>query len=254
MTDVESTTSDGLAAASSRPADLAEHARTGMGAPALQRAISDHLRYSVGRPAAALRPEHYYRALALAVRDRMQDRRVASTQTSLDLGRKVTCYLSAEFLMGPQLGNNLLNLRMEHAAKTALAAMGQDLDEVLACEAEPGLGNGGLGRLAACYLDSLATLERPAIGYGIRYEFGIFNQPIQDGWQVEKTDNWLVNGNAWEISNPDVNYLVKWGGYAEHYTDEAGAQRVRWVAGISWEGVSSVNPIQGYVVNTCHEV
>jgi starch phosphorylase len=93
----------------------------------------------------------------------MQDRRVASTQTSLDLGRKVTCYLSAEFLMGPQLGNNLLNLRMEQAAKTALAAMGQDLDEVLACEAEPGLGNGGLGRLAACYLDSLATLERPAL-------------------------------------------------------------------------------------------
>src|SRR5580693_6955440 len=107
---------------------------------------------------------------SLAVRDRMQDRRVASTQTSLDLGRKVTCYLSAEFLMGPQLGNNLLNLRMEHAARTALAGMGQDLDEVLACEVEPGLGNGGLGRLAACYLDSLATLERPAIGYGIRYE------------------------------------------------------------------------------------
>jgi len=157
MTDVDQTPS-GVRA------DLSEHSRTGMGAPALQRAITDHIRYSIGRPAAALRPEHYYRALALAVRDRMQDRRVASTQTSLDLGRKVTCYLSAEFLMGPQLGNNLLNLRMEQAAKTALAAMGQDIDEVLACEAEPGLGNGGLGRLAACYLDSLATLERPAIG------------------------------------------------------------------------------------------
>src|SRR6202161_2055598 len=204
MTDVESTTSDGLTAASSERANLAEHSRTGMGAPALQRAITDHLRYSVGRPAAALRPEHYYRALALAVRDRMQDRRVASTQTSLDLGRKVTCYLSAEFLMGPQLGNNLLNLGIEQAAKTALAAMGQDLDEVLACEAEPGLGNGGLGRLAACYLDSLATLERPAIGYGIRYEFGIFNQEIHDGWQIEKTDNWLVNGNPWEIAKPEI--------------------------------------------------
>ena len=113
MTDVDQTPSDGMSATSSRPADLAEHSRTGMGAPALQRAITDHLRYSIGRPAAALRPEHYYRALALAVRDRMQDRRVASTQTSLDLGRKVTCYLSAEFLMGPQLGNNLLNLGME---------------------------------------------------------------------------------------------------------------------------------------------
>src|SRR6201987_2691888 len=242
MTDVDHT----------RPADLVEHSRTGMGAEALQRAITDHLRYSVGRPAAALRPEHYYRALALAVRDRMQDRRVASTQTSLDLGRKVTCYLSAEFLMGPQLGNNLLNLRMEHAAKTALAAMGQDLDEVLACEVEPGLGNGGLGRLAACYLDSLATLERPAIGYGIRYEFGIFDQEIHDGWQVEQTDNWLDNGNPWEIAKPDVNYLVKWGGYAEHYTDDAGHDRIRWVPGRLLKGVAYDTPIQGYGVNTCN--
>src|SRR5271168_3663859 len=138
MTDVDQTPSDGLSAGP-RPSDLTEHSRTGMGAPALQRAITDHLRYSIGRPAAALRPEHYYRALALAVRDRMQDRRVASTQTSLDLGSKVTCYLSAEFLMGPQLGNNLLNLGLEGAAKSALAAMGQRLDEVLACEEEPGV-------------------------------------------------------------------------------------------------------------------
>src|ERR1700719_1097653 len=221
MTDVDHT----------RPADLVEHSRTGMGAAALQRAIADHLRYSVGRPAAALRPEHYYRALALAVRDRMQDNRVASTQTSLDLGRKVTCYLSAEFLMGPQLGSNLLNLGIEEAARAALGELGQDLDGVLACEEEPGLGNGGLGRLAACYLDSLATLEYPAIGYGIRYEFGIFDQEIRDGWQVEQTDNWLNNGNPWEIAKPDVNYIAKWGGYAEHYPDEAGHDRVRWGPG-----------------------
>src|ERR1700739_5117209 len=183
MTDVDQTPSEGMSATGAVRADLVEPTRTGMGAQALQRAITDHLRYSIGRPAAARRPEHYYRALALAVRDRMQDRRVVSTQTSLDLSRKVTCYLSAEFLMGPQLGNNLLNLRMERAAREALAAMGQSYDEVLACEEEPGLGNGGLGRLAACYLDSLATLERPSIGYGIRYEFGIFNQEIRDGWQ-----------------------------------------------------------------------
>jgi len=262
MTDVDQTTSsdtssDTSSATSAQPvpADLVEHSRTGMGAAALQRAISDHLRYSIGRPAAALRPEHYYRALALAVRDRMQDRRGASTQTSLDLDRKVTCYLSAEFLMGPQLGNNLLNLGIEQAAKTALAEMGQDFDEVLACEVEPGLGNGGLGRLAACYLDSLATLERPAIGYGIRYEFGIFKQEIRDGWQVEKTDNWLANGNPWEIAKPDVSYLVKWGGYAQHYT-EAGADgdrdRVRWVPGRLLKGVAYDTPIQGYGVNTCN--
>ncbi|GLE52134.1 alpha-1,4 glucan phosphorylase [Mycobacterium montefiorense] len=252
MTDLDQTPSDGMSAAGSRPADLTEHSRTGMGAPALQRAITDHLRYSIGRPAAALRPEHYYRALALAVRDRMQDRRVASTQTSLDLGRKVTCYLSAEFLMGPQLGNNLLNLGLEGAAKSALAAMGQRLDEVLACEEEPGLGNGGLGRLAACYLDSLATLERPAIGYGIRYEFGIFDQEIHDGWQVEQTDNWLDRGNPWEIAKPDVNYLVKWGGYVERYTDDAGRERSRWVPGLLLKGVAYDTPIQGYGVNTCN--
>jgi starch phosphorylase len=252
MTDLDQTPSDGLSATPSRPADLAEHSRTGMGSPALQRAITDHLRYSIGRPAAALRPEHYYRALALAVRDRMQDRRVASTQTSLDLGSKVTCYLSAEFLMGPQLGNNLLNLGLEGAAKSALAALGQKLDEVLACEEEPGLGNGGLGRLAACYLDSLATLERPAIGYGIRYEFGIFDQEIHDGWQVEQTDNWLDRGNPWEIAKPDVSYLVRWGGYVERYVDDAGRERARWVPGLLLKGVAYDTPIQGYGVNTCN--
>ena len=236
----------------SNPADTHERSRTGLSADALRRGIIDHLRYSIGRPAAALRPEHYYRALALAVRDRMQDNRVASTQTSLDLGRKVTCYLSAEFLMGPQLGSNLLNLDIESAARAALEELGQDLDEVLACEEEPGLGNGGLGRLAACYLDSLATLERPAIGYGIRYEFGIFDQEIHDGWQVEKTDNWLVNGNPWEIAKPDVNYRVNWGGYAEHYVDDAGHERVRWVPGRVIKGVAYDTPIQGYGVNTCN--
>ena len=231
---------------------LHERSRTGLSADALRRGIIDHLRYSIGRPAAALRPEHYYRATALAVRDRMQDNRVASTQTSLDLGRKVTCYLSAEFLMGPQLGSNLLNLGIEEAARAALEELGQDIDEVLACEEEPGLGNGGLGRLAACYLDSLATLERPAIGYGIRYEFGIFDQEIHDGWQVEKTDNWLVNGNPWEIAKPDVNYRVNWGGYVEHYADEAGNDRVRWVPGRVIKGVAYDTPIQGYGVNTCN--
>ncbi|RUP03558.1 MAG: glycogen/starch/alpha-glucan phosphorylase [Mycobacterium sp.] len=252
MTDLDQTPSDEIPATGAGRAELIEHSRTGMGAAALQRAITDHLRYSIGRPAAALRPEHYYKALALAVRDRMQDRRVASTQVSLDLGRKVTCYLSAEFLMGPQLGNNLLNLRMERAARQALSAMGQNYDEVLACEEEPGLGNGGLGRLAACYLDSLATLERPAIGYGIRYEFGIFDQEIHDGWQVEQTDNWLDSGNPWEIAKPDVNYLVKWGGHVEHYTDDAGRDHSRWVPGLMLKGVAYDTPIQGYGVNTCN--
>ena len=135
---------------------------------------------------------------------------------------------------------------------TALAGLGQDLDTVLACEEEPGLGNGGLGRLAACYLDSLATLQRPAIGYGIRYEFGIFDQEIHDGWQVERTDNWLVRGNPWEIVKPDVAYRVNWGGHTERYVDDAGGERVRWVPDRVIKGIAYDTPIQGYGVNTCN--
>jgi starch phosphorylase len=226
--------------------------RTGMDADALRRAIADHLRYTLGRPAALLTPKHYYQALSLAVRDRMQDRWAQTTQTYVDLSRKVTAYLSAEFLLGPHLGNNLLNLHIEDEARAALAAMGQDFDEVLACEQEPGLGNGGLGRLAACYLDSLATLERPAIGYGIRYEFGIFDQEIHDGWQVEKTDNWLSEPNPWEIAKPEINYQVFWGGHTEHYRDDAGRNCVRWIPGHVAKGLHYGTPIQGYGVNTCN--
>jgi glycogen phosphorylase len=233
-------------------ADDVVDVRTGLQADTLRHAISDHLRYSIGRPAAVLTPAHYYRALALAVRDRMQQRWFASTQTFIEQSQKVVCYLSAEFLMGPQLGNNLLNLQIEDEARAALAALGQDLDTVLASEEEPGLGNGGLGRLAACYLDSLATLKRPAIGYGIRYEFGIFDQEIHDGWQVEKPDNWLANGNPWEIHTPDLSYHVNWGGHTEHYVDEAGDSRARWVPRRVLKGVPYLTPLQGYGVNTCN--
>jgi glycogen phosphorylase len=226
--------------------------RTGLQADALRQAISDHLRYSIGRATSVLTPAHYYQALALAVRDRLQQRWFASMQTFLDLSRKVVCYLSAEFLMGPQLGNNLLNLQIEEAARAALATLGQDFDTVLASEAEPGLGNGGLGRLAACYLDSLATLERPAIGYGIRYEFGIFDQEIHDGWQVEKPDNWLVNPNPWEIPTPDLSYQVNWGGHTEHYVDDAGISRARWLPRRVFKGLPYNTPIQGHGVNTCN--
>ncbi|QQW37352.1 glycogen/starch/alpha-glucan phosphorylase [Mycobacterium marinum] len=223
-----------------------------MSSDALRQAIEDHLRYSLGRPAALLEPKHYYRALALAVRDRMQQRWIETTQTYLDLSRKVACYLSAEFLLGPHLGNNLLNLQIEEEARAALTVLGQDFDEVLACEEEPGLGNGGLGRLAACYLDSLATLQRPAVGYGIRYEFGIFDQEIRDGWQVEKTDNWLADGNPWEIVKPELNYRVGWGGRTESYTDERDRYRVRWIPQRAVKGVYYGTPIQGYGVNTCN--
>ena len=120
----------------------------------------------------------------------------------------IVSYLSAEFLIGPQLGNNLLNVGdIRAAVEAALSDLGHDLDTLLAHEPEPGLGNGGFGRLAACYMESLATLNIPAIGYGIRYEFGLFDQEIQNGWQVEKTDKWLSLGNPWETSRPEISSL-----------------------------------------------
>ena len=252
MTDLVHKSAGGTTTSRGTGRTVPSAARTGMSAGALRQAVSDHLEYSIARPASVLTPEHYYRALSLAVRDRMQHRWMATTQDWLKLPTKVTCYLSAEFLMGPQLGNNLLNLGIEDAARQALAELGQDLDIIVSCEKEPGLGNGGLGRLAACYLDSLATLERPSIGYGIRYEFGIFEQEIRDGWQVEKTDNWLVYGNPWEIDKPDASYIVNWGGFTEQYEDDAGLAHSRWVPQRVLKGVSYDTPIQGYGVNTCN--
>jgi glycogen phosphorylase len=226
--------------------------RTGLQADDLRQAVIDHLGYSLGRLASVASPHDYYRALSLAVRDRMQHRWMNTTQTYFDLDRKIACYLSAEFLMGPHLGNNLVNLGLEQAARTAMAELGLDLDVVMACEEEPGLGNGGLGRLAACYLDSLATLQRPAVGYGIRYEFGIFDQEIHDGWQTEITDKWLRHGNPWEIAKPDVAYYVNWGGHTGYYQDESGCQRVRWIPWRVVKGIAYDTPIQGYGVNTCN--
>jgi glycogen phosphorylase len=226
--------------------------RTGLDCESLKQAVHDHLRYSVARLPRLATSRDYYRALALAVRDRMQQRWTRSTQRYFDLDCKVAAYLSAEYLVGPHLGNNLVNLGIEEATRTAMAELGQDLDEILACEEEPGLGNGGLGRLAACYIDSLATLQRPAIGYGIRYEFGIFDQELHDGWQVEVTDKWLRYGNPWEIAKPEIVYYVKWGGYTETFHDEQGAYRVRWVPNHVVKGTPYDTPVQGYGVNTCN--
>ncbi|MCC8395783.1 glycogen/starch/alpha-glucan phosphorylase [Paraburkholderia sp. MMS20-SJTR3] len=197
-------------------------------------------------------PHDWYMALAYSVQGRMLARWAASTKTYAARDVKVACYLSAEFLIGPQLGNSLLNLGMQAEARDAMRVLGQDLDALLALEEEPGLGNGGLGRLAACYLDSLATLEIPAIGYGIRYEFGIFDQQIRDGWQVECTDKWLQKGNPWEIVRYDVGYYVSFGGHTESTTDAEGRLRVRWIPSRQVKGVACDMPMQGYRVNTCN--
>ncbi|CAB3782312.1 Maltodextrin phosphorylase [Paraburkholderia ultramafica] len=234
------------------PSHSAGPARSAMDADALQRDIVDNLIYRQARYPAIASAHHWYMALAYSVRDRMLERWVATVQTYAAREVRLACYLSAEFLIGPQLGNNLVNLGIEGNARAAMQALGQDFDTVLAQEEEPGLGNGGLGRLAACYLDSLATLEIPAIGYGIRYEFGIFDQEIRDAWQVEVTDKWLQMGNPWEIVRPDVTYYVAFGGHTEHQTDAQGRLRVRWIPANKVKGVACDIPMLGFRVNTCN--
>jgi starch phosphorylase len=209
-------------------------------------AILDHLRLTQARTPELATRNDWYMAVAHAVRDRMLDGWLTSLRHLQDPDQRVVSYLSAEFLMGPHLGNNLVNLGLLDPVREAVAALGQDLDELIAQEEEPGLGNGGLGRLAACYLDSLATLRVPAIGYGIRYEFGIFDQELRDGWQVEVTDKWLRFGNPWEICRPEIACEVGFGGRTESSTDGDGRFRVRWLPSWVVRGVAHDTPVAGY--------
>lgn len=191
-------------------------------------------------------PNDHYMALAFVVRARILHNWLASLRALGSNKDRVVCYFSAEFLPGPHLGNALVNLGITDQARAAMKECGQDLDRILAQEEEPGLGNGGLGRLAACFLDSLATLNIPAIGYGICYEFGIFDQEIQNGWQVEKTDKWLRFGNPWEIRQPEYALEVRLGGHTEPWLDSAGRYRVRWVPERVVRGIPCSTPIPGY--------
>jgi starch phosphorylase len=191
-----------------------------------------------------------YTALALSVRDRVFHHGMHTVGTHEERQARRVAYLSAEYLPGPHVGLNLLNLGITEQARQALSQLGYDLDDLIEQEEEPGLGNGGLGRLAACYMDSLASLQVPAIGYGIRYEFGIFEQTIRDGWQAEITDKWLRYGNPWEVVRPEIYYEVKFGGHTEQWTDEKGCHRVKWVADTVVKGEAYDTPILGYRVGT----
>jgi starch phosphorylase len=226
--------------------------RTGVSIETLKRAFLDNLFFVQGKPVALATQHDYYMALAYLVRDRMLYRWNGTAESYTQDRSRTVCYLSAEFLMGPHLGNNLINMGIYDQVKQAMEELGLDFDELLAQEEEPGLGNGGLGRLAACYLDSLATLEIPALGYGIRYEFGIFEQEIRNGWQVERTDKWLRYGNPWEIARPEWSVEVKFGGYTEAYTDDQGRYRVHWVPDREVQGIPYDTPILGYQVNTAN--
>jgi glycogen phosphorylase len=229
-----------------------EDDRTALSKEALKRAFLDDLFYVQGKFPALATKNDYYMALAYAVRDRMLQRWISTAAAYTKKGSRTVAYLSAEFLMGPHLGNNLINLGIYDRVKQTIGELGLNFDELLQQEEEPGLGNGGLGRLAACFIDSLATLEIPAMGYGIRYEFGIFQQDIVDGWQVEKTDKWLRYGNPWEIARPEWAVDVRLGGYTEQYTDEYQRLRVRWIPHKTVNGVPYDTPILGYLTNTAN--
>lgn len=231
-----------------------EDDRTGLSIPTLRRALADNLYYQQGKYTAIANKHDYYMMLAYTVRDRLLQRWLNSVQTYLKKDVRVVCYMSAEFLMGPHLGNAMLNMGVEEQFEKALKESGLSMSDLIEAEEEPGLGNGGLGRLAACYLDSLASLEIPAIGYGIRYEFGIFDQEIKDGWQVEITDKWLRYGNPWEIVRPHGAVPVHFGGYTRQYTDSMGRYRVDWVSDRTVTGVPYDTPIPGYNNNTANDL
>ncbi|HEY9666552.1 MAG TPA: glycogen/starch/alpha-glucan phosphorylase [Coleofasciculaceae cyanobacterium] len=231
-----------------------EDDRTGMAVETLKRAFADNLYYIQGKSEFLATPHDYYMALAYTVRDRLLNRQINTRTSYIEKDVKTVYYLSAEFLMGRQLSNNLLNLGIYERATQAVRESGLDINDLIALEAEPGLGNGGLGRLAACFLDSLATLEIPAVGYGIRYEFGIFDQRIQDGTQIEHPDKWLRFGNPWEIRRPELTVEVKLGGYTKHYYDEKGNYRVRWIPERTVMGTPYDTPVPGYNNNTVNSL
>jgi starch phosphorylase len=229
-----------------------ENDRTALTKAALKRAFRDNLFYEQGKFPALATQKDYYLALAYTVRDRLLHRWVSTAEAYTNEGSRTIAYFSAEFLMGPHLGNNLINLGIYDRVKQTVTEMGLNFDELVAQEEEPGLGNGGLGRLAACFLDSLATLEIPSLGYGIRYEYGIFEQEIVDGWQVERTDKWLRFGNPWDLMRPEWAVEVSIGGRTERTAGGSGRAAVRWIPERTVIGVPYDTPILGYRTNTAN--
>jgi len=229
------------------------NARTAVDLDSLRRSFLDHLQFSQGKDEHTATALDRFFSLSYAVRDRLMRRWIQTQQAYYQSDAKRVYYLSLEFLMGKALESNLINLNLYDGARDALSGIGLDLADLLGEEPDAGLGNGGLGRLAACFLDSMATLGLPAYGYGIRYEFGIFDQDIRDGWQVERPEEWLRYGNPWEVARPEYEVPVSFYGRTEAGHDEDGKYRVRWVDARHVLGTPFDTPIAGYrngTVNT----
>jgi starch phosphorylase len=245
-------TSAALTQAGSQQTGSNKGRRTALSVEALAQSFLDNLFFVQGRSLERATVNDLYMALAHTVRDRLVERWIQTVKNYQAQDVRVVCYLSAEFLTGPHLANNLINLGIYGETEQAMKQLGLDLNVLIEQEEEPGLGNGGLGRLAACFMDSLATLDIPAIGYGIRYEYGIFDQQIRDGWQVESTDKWLRLGNPWALERPEDAFEVKMGGRTEKHTDATGRVRVTWIPQKLVRGVPHDTPILGYRTNTAN--
>jgi len=198
-------------------------------------------------------PYYLYEALSLAVRDRiMADWRDTWIEYKKP-GIKRAYYMSLEFLIGRALGNHLLNLGITDNTEKAMHDYALRLEEVASEEPDAGLGNGGLGRLAACFMDSCAALQLPVVGYGIRYEYGMFRQNIENGYQLEEPDHWLRDDNPWELERPEYTQVIQFGGRSEYYRDADNKQKVRWVDTCDVLAIPYDVPISGYrnhTVNT----
>ncbi|MBF0220065.1 MAG: glycogen/starch/alpha-glucan phosphorylase [Gammaproteobacteria bacterium] len=217
----------------------------------------DFLRYfnrTLGRDHAHCTNHYLYEALALTVRDRLMERWKCSRITYEKKNARRTCYLSLEFLMGRALGNALINLGIDDAATRMLNSYAIAMEEVADAESDAGLGNGGLGRLAACFLDSCATLQLPVLGYGLRYEYGMFRQKIENGFQKEDPDHWLRDGNPWELERPEFTQRIQFGGHTEHFIDLQGKPHVRWAATNDVLAVPYDIPVPGYNNDTVNSL
>lgn len=210
-----------------------------------QRYLSYHLGRFQGCP-----PVYLYQALAYTLRDRLMVDWRKTWGEYMQAGKRRAYYMSLEFLIGRSLSNNLLNMNLEAPVKQALLDYCTHLEEVVDEEPDAGLGNGGLGRLAACFMDSCATLRLPVVGYGIRYEYGMFRQHMENGYQVEDPDHWLRDGNPWEVERAEYTQRVQFGGYTESYLDHAGNRRVRWVSCDDVLAIPFDMPISGYQNNS----
>jgi glycogen phosphorylase len=220
----------------------------------IRTSYENHLLYSMAKDQYSATKLDLYKSLAATVKDQLVKRWIQTQQTYYKVDAKRVYYLSLEFLMGRALKNNLINLKRIDEVQEALRPVGQDLEQLQELEWDAGLGNGGLGRLAACFLDSMATLELPGYGYGIRYEYGIFFQHIRDGYQVETPDNWLRYGNAWEIERPEYLYTVKLYGRLVQFKDPQGVLKSEWVDTQDVMAMAYDTPIPGYGNNTVNNL